>query len=99
MNEYFYKFSSEEIHKVELNKESTVLDLKKHIENKHFLTKDMYFFSNGFEYIQDTKTLENLDCTVLELFPIVYAGMRAKWKKKRTRRLKRKRRKMRQRAR
>ena len=94
--------------KIELynyDKESTISDITRFIENKYFIPQDMFSINTGtkmYTSVIDFSTnlddeFDTNDC--LQIIPVVLAGMRAKWRKKRTRRLKRKRRKMRQRAR
>ena len=82
--------------------ESTTLvsELKAQIENQEFVPADMIRLLNGDDELVEGTLAGNgvEEDEELDLMLGVLGGMRAKWKKKRTRRLKRKRRKMRQRS-
>ena len=79
----------------------TIDQLKMDIENKTFLPANSYVLYNGSQaMLTGSISTFNLDeYSLLDTHILAEDGMRAKWRKKRMRHLRRKRRKMRQRAR
>ena len=85
---------------LEMDPEDSINDLKYQIEDREFIPAEvmnLYCGTKFVEYGLIKDNLEELDRITIMLE--LKGGMRAKWRKKRVRRLKRKRRKMRLRAR
>lgn len=92
--------SCDSLFTVDVDHDDSINDLKYKIEDKEFIPANLFrLVSNGInlDYGFVCDQLKEMD-TVYVMFDLL-GGMRAKWRKKRVRRLKRKRRMMRQRAR
>ena len=92
--------SCESLFTLDVDPDDSVNDLKYKIEDKEFIPANLFYLVNNSRnldcgYVCDQ--LQEMD-TVHVMFSLL-GGMRAKWRKKRVRLLKRKRRMMRQRAR
>ena len=92
--------SCENLFTIELESDDSINDLKYKIEDKEFIPAHMLRLVYNGENLESGLVGDCLeeDSTVHVMLEIL-GGMRAKWRKKRVRRLKRKRRMMRQRAR